>query len=439
MFPTRAGDAMQPLVFALLRSLTPPEVETELWDERVGKIPYDRPVDLVAITVETFTARSSYRIAARFRARGIPVVMGGYHPSLLPEEALEHADAVVIGDADELWPELVADAARGAMQRIYRSASQPAPYAPAPDRSLFSGEHRYAGLVPLQYGRGCPKVCDFCSINAMYGRSLRFRPLEAVIDEVQQIEQRNLFFVDDNLFADLGQLEQLCRALLPLRRRWVCQAGIEITRDEELLSLMARSGCQMVFIGFESLNPANLRQMGKRAPGNHADYSAAIKRLRSHSIMITGSFIFGYDHDGPEAFEETLAFARREKFFLAHFNPLTPTPGTRLYQRLQEEGRLRYDRWWLDPEYRYGQAIFNPRGMTAAQLEGGCYDCRRRFNTHGAILHRAADRFGPNSGSPFRLSLFFSANYISRREIERKQWSPLGSGPDEDVETAARP
>lgn len=419
----RAADAMEPLAFAILRRLTPMDVETLLVDERVEAVDPLAAVDLVAMTVETHTALRAYQLAAGFRRRGIPVVMGGHHPTLLPEEALQHADAVVVGDAEGVWPELVADFRSAGLRRLYRSAGGAAAVSVAPDRSIFAGKP-YLRIGLVQHGRGCPYACDFCSVSAFYGGQLKHRPARQVAAEIAQLGKRNLFLVDDNLLADPCRTEELLRALVPLRVRWTCQVSLEVAADEGMLDLLAKSGCTVALIGLESLDRRNLEQMGKGVNLAGGDYAAAVERFRQRGIMVYGTFLFGYDHDTPAAIEAALEFAIRNRLCLANFNPLTPFPGTPLFARLQREGRLLHDRWWLDPDYRYGQALFRPRGMTAEALEAGCFRARREFHRFASILRRGADRRA-NGRNPAALALFLSANLVSRREILRKQGSPL--------------
>jgi radical SAM superfamily enzyme YgiQ (UPF0313 family) len=424
MRDARADDAMQPLAFAVLAALTPPEVALTLYDERIEPVDLEHDTDLVAMTVETYTARRAYQIADHFRQRGVPVVMGGYHPTFLPDEALEHADAVVLGDAEAVWPQVVADAARGMLRRTYCSDAPPALEGVTFDRGLFAGK-RYARLVPVQYGRGCRFACDFCSIAAFYGRNLRQRPIREVVAEIEALDSRYILLVDDNLFADRAHAAELFRALAPLNIRWACQVSIDIAQDTQLLDLMARSGCISALIGFETLNEANLRQMKKHWNVQHGDYASAIAQFHARGIMLYATFVFGYDHDTPEAFDRTLDFALRSRFFLANFNPLTPTPGAPLYERLQGEGRLLYERWWLHPDYRYGQATFQPRGMSAEQLTAGCFRARQEFNRYGAIARRALNPQA-NCRTLSQLGIYLAANWISRREIYRKQGAHLG-------------
>ena len=294
LYEGRSRDAMEPLAFAILQGLTPPDVEAAFYDERLEPIPFDEPTDLAALTVETYTARRAYSIAAEFRRRGVPVVMGGYHPTFLPEEALHHADAVVEGDAEGLWEQVVADARQGRLQRRYRRESFAPLGGSPPDRRVFQGK-RYAPVTLVQYGRGCRYNCDFCSIRAFYGTSLRQRPVAEVADEVERQGRRHVFFVDDNIFVDVPKAKELFRALIPLRIRWSCQVSIDVAHDRELLALMEKSGCLTAVVGFESLQaeslaadeeglepaPRRLRDLHPRAAGRrHHDLRHLRLRLR---------------------------------------------------------------------------------------------------------------------------------------------------------------
>lgn len=421
---TPAVDAMEPLVFALLAARTPKDIETRLVDDRLEPVPYDEPTDLVALTVDTFTARRAYQIAAGFRARGVPVVMGGHQPTLLPEEALEHADTVVRGDGEGAWERLLEDAARGRPRRLYIGPRAGVLTGPQPDRRIFAGK-RYAPISQVQYGRGCRYNCDFCSVRAFYGAHVAQRPVEDVLRDIGAQGRRLVNFVDDNLFISSDATRRLLDALEGAGVRWACQASIDLADDPGLVRRMARSGCIAVLVGFESLDPRNLRQMKKQWNLKGRAYGEAVRRLHDAGIMVYGTFVFGYDHDGPEAFDATLAFAQDSGMVLANFNPLAPTPGTRLIARLEKEGRLLYRRWWLDPRYRYGKAMFRPRRMSPAELEAGCYRTRMAFYSPGAIIRRTW-RCAVANRSLYRAGVCALANWISRREIEHKQGARLG-------------
>jgi len=428
MFAGRAADAMQPLSFAILKSLTPRAIETAFYDERLEPIPVDEPTDLVAMTVETYTARRSYQLVGEFRQRGVPVVMGGYHPTFLPDEALQYCDAVVIGDAEGIWHQVIQDTQDGCLQSVYQQDEFPDLAGSNPDRSIFQGK-RYAPADLVQYGRGCKYRCDFCSIRAFYGSFLRQRPVGEVVDEIRSLKRKHIFLVDDNIFVDLEKARELFEALIPLNIRWSCQVSIDVVQDHDLVDLMRRSGCLTALVGFESLDPDNLKQMKKGWNLRYGSYDDAVGVLQQSGIMIYGTFVFGYDQDTVESFDASVDFAIRHKFYLANFNPLTPTPGADLYDRLESEGRLIFDRWWLDPDFRYGHATFHPSRMTADELTEGCYRSRMKFNTLGSMLSRGC-ALKTNLRSPYRSAIYLISNLISRREILSKQDRQLGEPGD---------
>jgi radical SAM superfamily enzyme YgiQ (UPF0313 family) len=318
----------------------------------------------------------------------------------------------------------VADARRGRLQHLYKEDGFPELAGHMPDRSIFEGK-KYGPVRMVQYGRGCRYACEFCSIRAFYGDNLRHRPVREVVAEIERLAPRHVFLVDDNIFIDVPKAKELFRALIPLRIKWSTQVSIDIAHDPELMQLLERSGCTAATVGFESLDIRNLRQMRKAWNVKHQDYETSIRILQDAGIMIFGTFVMGYDQDTPEAFDATVEFAIRNKFFLAHFNPLTPTPGAALYPRLEAEGRLLYDRWWLEPGYRYGSATYRPKGMTPEELTEGCYRARTKFTAWGSLAFRALDR-RTHLRSAHRLSIYLGANLITRREIHTKQGLPLG-------------
>lgn len=427
----KSADALQPLAIAALDGLTPDSVETVFYDDRIETVPADLSADAVILSVETFSARRAYQLASGFRKRGIPVIMGGYHPTFLPDEALEHADSVVIGEAEGIWDTVIRDLLGGSFERIYRNRYSISLHDLNFKRSLFKDKH-YAPLYPIQYSRGCRFSCDFCSISAFYGRELRQRPVRDVAEEIEKLGRKNLFLVDDNFYVDKVKTTALLEALIPLKIRWTTQVSVDIANDPELLMLMRKSGCMAVLIGFESLDPRNLVQMGKGINVKNSRYSEAISRIREHGIMVYGTFVFGYDFDTKDSFEPCLEFALNSKLMLANFNPLMPMPGTRLYERLLSEGRLIFDRWWLNPDFKYGDAAFTPKGMLPSDLTEGCKNARYAFNTFSSIASRAAD-FKANSRNPFNLGLYVVSNLISRKEIHNKQGTVLGDVEGKDA------
>src|SRR5258708_1920405 len=286
-------------------------------------LPFDEKTDLVAMSVETYTAKRAYQIASEYRRRGVPVVMGGFHASLCPEEVGRYAEAVVIGEAEALWPRVLDDARHGRLEKFYRSETRPSLAGLRPDRSIFRGK-RYLPIGLVEAGRGCHFKCDFCAVQAVFSSTQTRRPVDQILAEVAAIKsgKKLFFFVDDNITSNLAQAKEFFRALIPLRIRWVSQSSINAAHDEEFLELLSRSGCQGVLIGFESLDPANLKDMNKSFNLMRGGFEQALANLRRHHIRVYGTFIFGYDGDTPECFHETVSFAREHALYIAAFNHL---------------------------------------------------------------------------------------------------------------------
>lgn len=421
----RASDAMTPLSLGILSALTPKDIEVSLHDERLEALPEGDSPDLAAITVETFTARRAYQIADQYRKRGVPVVLGGYHPTFLPGEAAQHADAVVTGDAEGVWETVLSDARAGQLQPFYRGTGERPLADYAIDRGIFAGK-RYNPIQLIQATRGCRFSCDFCSIRAFYPGTVRRRELSGLVEEIESLNRRQLFFfVDDNLFAEREHLLALLAAIRPLGIRWACQVSIDVARDETLLEKMAEAGCLLALIGFESLNAQNLRQMGKAWNRASGGYLEVVERFHKLGIAVYGTFVFGYDEDTTETIRACLDFALAARLELANFNPLTPMPGSRLYERLFSEGRLLFPTWWLDPAYRYGDPIFIPRKMTPEAFAEEAFRLKEAFYTWPSMVRRF---LGSAAGLDlYQAALVALGNVISRREVYRKQRRSLGA------------
>lgn len=424
MVEARGGDALEPLAFGILAALTPGDVELRLYDERIEPIDFGEPADLVAISCDTYSARRSYQIAAEYGRRGAAVVIGGWHPTLVPDEALKYVGTVVAGDGEDTWPAVVEDARKGKLKRLYQSR-YPALSGVRVDRSIFAGKN-YGPMRLVQVGRGCCNSCDFCSIHALYGSQVRYRPIDEVVEEIEAMKARSIIFTDDNLFANKAFAIQLLRRLEPLGIRWASQTTLDIAEDEELLRLLARSGCMAVVVGLESLRDDTLAQMRKNRFQTANQYARWIERIHRRGIMVYGSFIFGYDHDTPADFAPSLEFVVRRKLFMANFNPLIPMPGTALYERLKNEGRLIRDPWWLDADYRYGTSPFHPRGMTADELTDNIFWIRKQFNGFASIAGRGLN-WRANMRNFYHAGAYVACNLINRREIYRKQGLRLGA------------
>ncbi len=416
---------MEPLPLAALAALTPPRVERAFFDDRLEETDYETPTDLVALTVETYTARRAYEMARLFRERNrnrrVKIVMGGFHPTLVPEEASRYADAILLGDGEELWPRLLEDAAAGTLRDRYENQARGLIRPVTPDRSLLR-DKSYLPLSLVETGRGCRFQCDFCTICEFYGHTYTPRPVEDVVREIRALKQRTLFFVDDNIVVDRTHAKELFRALIPLKIRWFSQGSVDMARDPELLRLMKESGCAGILIGFESLNPETLRSMNKGV-NLGTDRDEAIRRIHGAGLRIYSTFIFGYDSDTRESFDEAFDFAMRHRFFLGAFNHVVPFPGTKLYDRLKEERRLLDDSWWLNHSYTFGKVGFRPRHFEPEELSSLCYEYRKKFYSPGSIARRLLTP--ANYQNPW---VYLFINAISRRDVVRRQGLAMGKG-----------
>lgn len=419
---------MEPLPAAVLAALTPKDVEVKLYDDRMEPIPYDEPTDLVAISVETYTAKRAYQIATEYRRRGVPVVMGGFHASLCPDEVARYAESVVVGEVEGgLWERVIDDYRAKTPQKLYRQAERPKLGGFWPKRELYR-DRKYLPVRLVEVGRGCEFHCEFCAIQTVFHSSYRRRPLDEIVAELTELAKvdrdKLFFFVDDNFIAHPKEAKEVLAAITPLGIRWVSQASINIAHDEELLAMVARSGCAGLLIGFESLEEKNLEQMGKRFNTMKGGFEVALANLARHRIRLYGTFLFGYDHDTAATVERTVEFAKRHALYIAAFNHATPFPGTALYRRLQGEGRFLYDKWWLDDSYSYAKVPFQPTSISADDLHVACVAARKSFYSFGSILKRGMA--APNRADFAMLKAFYPINLMHTFEVKKRVHHPLG-------------
>ena len=334
-------------------------------------------------------------------------------------------EAVVCGEAEQVWPNVIDDARHGRLEKFYRQNGRPSLSELKPDRSIFRGK-RYLSIGLVESGRGCHFKCDFCAVQTVFKASQTRRPIDRILAEIEQLkaERKLFFFVDDNITSNMAQAKEFFRALIPLKIRWVSQSSINAAHDEEFLHLLAQSGCQGVLIGFESLNTENLKDMNKAFNTMRGGFEQALKNLRRHRIRVYGTFIFGCDRDTQESFSSTVRFAKDHGLYIAAFNHLTPFPGTPLYKRLQEEGRLLYDRWWLDERYSYNKIPFRPRGMEPDELQRNCLNARRDFYSWRSIAARGFDKV--NRANWFMWRNFYLINALHRNDVSLRDHYPLG-------------
>ena len=418
--------SLEPLTIAALKGVTPSCHKTTFFDDRVEDIDFEIECDLVAITCETFTAKRAYEIAGKFRKRNITVIMGGFHPSLCPDEAAEYCDCVLVGEGEYLWPVILKDFMEKKLAKFYRQSARVKPEDIKTDKTIFKGKS-YFPFSMVETGRGCCYNCEFCAVSEFFGYCYLRRPVENIIEEIRLSKKKKIMFVDDNIVADIPSAIELFKALIPLKIKWACQASIVIGQNPELLDLMNRSGCIGGLIGFESLDKANLQKMKKHQNPDINQLEEIVKRIYSFNLIIYASFVIGYDKDDAETVKETLKYAIDKGFFIANFYQLTPFPGTELYRRLLNEHRLIREKWWMDEQFKYGDLVFEPAKITPLELKILCDMAKAKFYSYRSILYRAYKN-RVNRKSLSQLLLFLIVNLFSRTEMRRRRNRSLGRG-----------
>ena len=353
-------------------------------DEEGEDINWSIHADVIGITFHTPSALHAYDIAARFRARGICVVMGGPHVTLLPEEAAQHADVIFIGEAEGLWEDFLKGFAAGSYLSVYQQTRAPSMEKTPEARKELFHRHDHANGV-LFATRGCPCQCDFCSVTVMYGHKLRKRPVGEVAAEYASFKGKVIIFWDDNIAGDIEYAKRLCRAIAPYRKWWSSQASIHAGRDDEFLEVAAQSGCKQLFLGLESISQKSIAEVNK-AFNRVDEYLRVTDRIHSHGIAVQTGIVFGFDHDTPEIFEDTIDFLEKAGVQNATFNVLTPFPGTPLFRRMEEEGRI-MTRDWRKYNSR-DDVVYRPKRMSAAELLAGFRYANDRFYSLPSTVKR---------------------------------------------------
>ena len=401
-----------PLGLCMVAAHTPKNIQISITDECVKPIDFEKDMDLVGLTAYTNSAPRAYEIADAFRRRGVAVVMGGIHASHLPEEALEHCDAVVVGEAECAWKRLISDFSHGRLEKIYQNDQLVSLEGlPMPRRDLLLSDD-YVTINTVQTTRGCPHNCSFCSVTQFNGRAYRFRPIHEVIREIETLPSRNVFIIDDNIFSNRLRTCRLFEALIPLRVRWGSQCTISIAHDPEMLELAAKSGCVGLAVGLESFCKESLEGAHKGF-NDPEQFHRDIRIIKGFGILVWGSFVFGFDEDDERNIERTIQMAKASKLDFACFNFLTPLPGTTVYEQLKKEDRLSGKNW---ADYNMANLVFRPLRVTGNILEKKVKKAWLEFYSIKAIVKRL--------GLPVRKVRFFvwllnlALNFYTRKKLK---------------------
>lgn len=410
----------------IIANLTPPEWEISIVDEEAGEqIDYDGGYDLVGLSSMTSQAPRAYRIAQEFRARGVPVVHGGSHPTVCPEEALLHGDAVVAGEAERSWPQLLREfSEQGKVpHKIYRhTPEQGEPWYVPPRREFMKPANAYP-ITPVVATRGCPFTCSFCSVSSVFGRGYRHRSVEDVVAEITALRasgEKNIVFLDDNIMGDPAWSKTLFRALAPLGIRWAGQAHLGAARDPELIELARRSGLFALFIGVESVNKIALAGV-RKGINDVARYHEWVKVYHDNGVFIFAGMIFGLDDDEPSVFVETVEALDRLDIAVGNFSLLVPLPGTDVHHKLQSEGRIIDTDW---SHYDGSHLVYRPAKLTPEQLVEGARWAAREYFT----IPRIVRRFGSNWRHPF-FYWTMSLAYLCKQRHQHKASGRLNMEP----------
>jgi radical SAM superfamily enzyme YgiQ (UPF0313 family) len=412
-FKTPKAEMMPQLALLILEGLTPEEHEVHIIEEETDDVALNEECDLVGLSCMTANAPRAYYFAAEFRKRGKTVVLGGVHPTILPEEAAEHADAVVIGEAEDIWEELLQDFQVGKLKEFYRKEPPSLErYIPTKSRKQKRG---LFNILPIMTTRGCPYNCEFCSVSNIYGSKIRHVPIPNVIRHIEESGGKKYMFLDDNIIGHPKYAKELFKAIRSLNIKWVGQASVSFSRDIELMKLAAESGCGALFFGVESVSETQLKRM-KKSTTEVGKIEEEIRRVKDFGIYFHASLIFGFDDDTEAVFPETLEFLNRTKVGTASFNILTPYPGTRVYEQFKKEGRLLTEDWKY---YDHSTCVFRPKHMSAHELQRGKIWVKKEFSKMTNIMKRLPDNL---SHPLLYLTLNLSINRKIRKDYKKLEW-----------------
>ena len=403
---TPKGLMIPQLALHILEGLTPSEHEVKIVEEEIEDINLDEECDLVGISCMTSNAPRAYYLAREFRNRGKKVVLGGVHPTLLFNEAIQYADAVVVGEAENIWEQLLEDFQKGNLQKRYHYP-KPSLDRYIPMKYKKSTKKRLFNVIPIITTRGCPYSCEFCCVSNLFGREIRHIPISNIVREMEEFQNKIYIFLDDNIIGRPVYAKELFRAIKPFKIKWAGQASVSFVHDTELMKLAAESGCAALFFGLESVSEVQLKRMPKSIK-QVKKIEESIRKVKDFGIHFHASMVFGFDSDTKAIFPETLEFLQRNKVGTASFNVLTPYPGTNVYEKFRREGRLLTTNWKY---YDHSTVVFKPRNMSPYELQAGEIWVKKEFTKMSAILKR----FPANMSHPF---LFLAMNFGSRKNVK---------------------
>jgi len=374
------------LTLQQIAGITPREHDVEIVDERYENINFNKNYDLVGISCLTYNSLRGYEVSDIFRKRGIPVVFGGYHASLLPEETKQHADSVVIGEAEYTWPKMLKDVENGKLKPFYSADKLVEPEDIPPARHDIGV---YTSMEAVQTSRGCPTGCEFCAMQKIEGARFRGRPIDQVIDEMKTIKSKTIFFADASLTISPPYSKSLFKEMASLNKKFHCFGNMNVlSRDSEFLALSQEAGVDRWYVGIESISQENINQAGK-STNKIENYAKAIRKIKDHNMNVTGFFMFGFDNDTPDIFKKTLEAIYEWDLDSASFSIVTPYPGTRLFDRLEKEGRITSYDW---SRYAEGKVNYKPVKMTEEELIDGIRYAARNFFSIKQSFKRSFNR-----------------------------------------------
>jgi len=407
----RTPDALRipEIALSMIAAFTPKEFQVDIIEEEIEDIDFDHDCEIVGISCMTANAPRAYDVAKEFKKRGKTVVFGGIHPTVLPDEALQYGDTVIIGEAEGTWEAFLSDYLKGEIKPKYRNYQPDVTNYPHPRRD-YTKKKGIFDVKPILTTRGCPYDCNFCSVPEFYGKKLRSLPPEKVVDDIVQSKGKVFLFLDDNIIGRPKYAKTLFKAIAPLKIKWVGQASVSFVKDIELMKLAQASGCGALFFGMESVSVTQLKKMRKSIK-DISQIEDAIKRVKDLGIMFHASLVFGFDDEDESVFDETLEFLMRNKIGTVSFNILTPYPGTQIFKQFKEEKRLLTEDWKY---YDHGTVVYQPNKMSPMTLAEGHLRVREEFFK----LSSMAKRLPGNLSHPI---LYTAMNFGYRAKVKEDE------------------